>query len=167
MVITPGGIRYRDVRSVKTVWSALIRTRNAEAVFEFADRYDDRALRRERKCCRARGTSAQKIARKTNRSTAQVRRIIWMIRNQHAIDGVMQRQIVERVFQQSNAAISGVAGTEGGREWHLTFNREIPLLRVRHFQSRINCRDRVTRRLWSRRENKTVSRIGEIDWIET
>ncbi len=58
--------------------------------------------------------------------------------------GIVHRQIVEGVSKQPDASIAGVAHAERRSERHLPFNRQIPLLRVRHFQTRIDQRQGMT-----------------------
>src|SRR5262245_27060306 len=89
-----------------------------------------------------------------------------MIRNKHAVNGIMHRKIIQRVLQQTDTAIACVTNSERGFERHLSFKREIPLLRVGHFQAGIDLRNCVTRCLRARYKNKSIRWVSKIDWIE-
>ena len=74
------------------------------------------------------------IGRRPDDLSAQVRGIVWVICNEHTVNRIVQRQIVERVSQQPDTPVARVADAERRSKRHLAFNREVPLLRVRHFQ---------------------------------
>src|SRR5215213_8788931 len=89
-----------------------------------------------------------------------------MISNTHAVNRIMHGQIVECVTQQADTAIARVAHAQCRRKRHLSLNRQVPLLRVRHLEVGIDQSDRVPRGLWSRYKDKAIRWIRKIDWIK-
>src|SRR6185503_2346299 len=166
MVITPCGVRHCQVSTVQTIWPAFICTRHTEAIFEFADWNHVRAFSSKRNCGCSCCSSTCVIRGESDDLTSQIRRIVRMIRYEHTVNRVVNRKIILRISQQPDSSITGVTHSDRRRERHLSFKTEVPLLRIRHFQSWIDQRHCVSCCLWARHKNKSIRWVSEIDGIE-
>ncbi len=122
VVVTPRRIRNREIGPVETIRPALVCARHAEAVFVRGNRNDHRTQCSKRNRSGAGGAGAMDIGRRSDDLAAQAS-IVRMVGNANAVDRIVHREVVERILQQPDAAIAGVAHAERGSKWHLSFDR--------------------------------------------